>query len=1266
MLSRKTIFVETLLFLTAGCIFAGLLYARKELQTAIIETDILVYGSSLGGTSAAIIAAEQEANVVFAMDTNIMGGQAVESGLSAFDDQRRQWETWGLYDDLQQYLKKKMGKNSKSKFAGLGISVVGLVNSPVDEIAAFFQERVRSNQRITLFTEHTISNFKKKKGQWYQATLTNKQNNRSTRIRFQYLVDGTETGRLFEQTGTPFNIGLDAAEETGEKLALPKEVRDAIVNGTTLNGKTLTGLGNRVQAVASPFILLDRGYPGDFVPFSADTNPCLSPDTTIKSMIVDAKVYRMEQEHCTARIMLAPEFTDTYDVYLVSHGSGFVQSAIASSLWPNNPLVRQLHVQKNKETIHVGAFPLSPERQTILSVSHSAGNPLVEGVLLVKKNMRTAPVVLQKPKALTIPLVHYDVPSVYADIYLTGTNLPMDSAPSIDNKPTSLEATQTTLYIPHISLRDRPSLELPSGLRDSLSSIVIIPTEFDVRPLQFFSGNPDKEIPVEKIPVESTIKNTDQPVREWQFTAQDDGMTVFAIDSPAYQWRLLELWQDEPKQLVKSLIFSLQNVSRNPSPLFTAKLTKGSTYKLRIGLSRGEKWNSFTISADAINHSVSLYTDSPLKAITPHQEQQEGIYDLWAEGALSSSVSCTLERPGMQNNTLQKTITHPQLEYLGKVFLDRSTTLKINENGPTVIAIPNTAVDTYQWSGTLSGESPKLTLTTLPPGIFNVTVTGGPAEASQIYALLEGGSTPVQTLSIPKVKTVIDHRLATETFVSNGRPLTLTFAPSFSQSPITLHFYKKIPNLQDALTFSMISHPLTPFSDRSRISLFFFRNIVSRESVLAGKPEGLLPTHLARKTLGMAVVIDGPNNYAGFQAEDIDSSAVIAASRERSEAFAYWLLYDSALTKQNLNCDPADVVCTPKRTQPVIGLFQDHLSMFPPKPYIREGRRMVAKRMITLNDVGIPIQNCEPTGCPAHCLPLNAKNEECISEEQTPLIFPDALASAGYMVDIHLLFSSKEFYAAVQPLVRALKVSSDFFPLMSDQWRYPFSKPTEVPLSALLPVENTHLIPASHTIGMSQLANGAYRTHVNEMAIGQAVGHLLSYCIEHQLEPSTLTGASLRSLQHTLVERDVLLYPISDSSNPSLSKAVQHLIVEELLSPQIKANSGSYLNAAFPMADYYVSPAADIDQHDSKVIKLFLQESTGKMTYRDLIIALHPNEQKHESISALHAFAVQDGIVDEKHLSLSPEILLGVTPSKEDLYRAAYLLMQPQWTKSSK
>lgn len=1263
MLSRKTIFAETLLFLTVGGIAAGLLYSRKELHIALIETDILVYGSSLGGTSAAIIAAEQGANVVFAMDSDVMGGQAVESGLSAFDDQGRQWETWGLYEDLQNYLKKKTGKTS-NRSAGLGVSVVGLVSSPVDDIAAFFQERIRTNQRITLFTEHTIANFKKKKGRWYQATLTNKLNNQSTRIRFQYLVDGTETGRLFEQTGTPFAIGIDAAEETGEKLALPKEVRDAVVNGKTQSGKTLAGLGNRVQAVASPFILLDRGYPGDFFPFSLDANPCLGTDTTSNSMIADAKVYRMEQEHCTARIMLAPEFADTYDVYLVSHGSGFVQSSVASPLWAATPLARLLHIQKNKETVHVGAFPLSPEHQTILSVSHTSGQPLVEGVLLVKKNMRASPVVLHKPKALTIPLVHYDIPSAYADIYLTGTNLSSDLTPFIDKKPAALETTQTTLYIPHISLRDRPNLELTPDLRNSLSSIVIIPTEFNVRPLRFFSDAPDKEIPVEQIPAESIIKNTDQPVREWQFTAQDDGLTVFSIDSPTYQWRQLELWQDEPKRLVKSLIFSLQNVSRNPSPLFSTMLTKGSAYRLRIGLSRGEQWNSFTVSADAMNHSASLYTDDPSKEISPRQEQQEGIYDLWAEGVLSSSVSWTLERPGAQNKTLQKTITHSQLEYLGKAFLDRSTTLRINKSG-MVLAIPNTDVDTYQWSGTLLGESPKLALASLPPGVFNVTVTGGSAEASQVSVSLEGESTPVQMLSIPAAKTIADHRLAAETFVSNGRPLTLTFAPSFAQSSITLHFYKEIPNLQDALTFTMAAHPLTPLSDRSRTSLFFFRNIVNRESVLAGKPEGFLPSHLARKTLGMSVIIDGPNNYAGFQAEDIDSPAVITASRERSEAFAYWLMYDSALTELNLNCDPADVVCTPKRVRPVIGLFQDRLSLFPPKPYIREGRRMIARRMITLNDIGIPIQNCAPTGCPVHCLPLKANNKECISEEQTPLIFPDALAPVGYMVDVHSLFSSQEFYAIVQPLLRALQVPANFFPLLSDRWRYPFSKPAEVPLSALLPVENTHLLPASHTIGMSQIANGAYRTHVNEMAIGQAVGHLLSYCIEHQLEPSVLTGASLRSLQHTLVERGVLLYPISDSLNPLLSKAVQHLIAEGLLSPQIRGHSGSFNNASYPVADYYVFPAENIDQYDAKIIKLFSQESSGQMTYRDLIVTLHPNEEKHVSASALHALAVHDDIVDEKHLSLTPEMLLDAIPSKGDLYHAAYLLMQSKWAGSS-
>jgi len=1226
-----------------------------------IHTDILIFGSSLGGTSAAIIAAEQGANVILATDEKTVGGQAVESGMSAFDDVGKGWENWGLYADLLTFLRKR-SESPDGYHSGLGQPQVSRIGSTPDDISSFFLERIRKNGRITLLTGHTISDFKKKNGQWYEATLTDIRNNEQKRVRFQYLVDGTMTGRLYEQTQTPFRLGMDTAEETGEKYALPKAVRDAFVSGITLNGKKLGNLGNRVQAVTSPFALLDRGYPGEFIPMPLEGNSCLSPDPNAVSLIAGARVFRMESDSCRARMVLAPEFADTYDVYLVQHGTGSVDMTVTSPLWAKYPLTRQISFQNGQEPVSVGSFPLSDESPTTFSIAPVSGNPFVEGILLVQKNLHTGPVTLQEPRAWDIPLVDNESPSVYADIYLTGSDFPPNQPPSINGKPpSSFEMTSTTIRIPHISLKGRPVLSLPLAIHQTISGIVIIPTAFDLTPLHFSSDTPDKEIQAETLPSTSLLKNTDTTIREWNFTALQDGTTVFSIETTDTQWRQLELWQDQPEQMLKSLAFVPQSNTRNPQPVFSATLRKGAAYRLRIGLAKGvSSWNPFLWSADAIDSSPALFTNSPTKSLTARPPHPEGIYDVWIGGSPSSSASYTLLRPGSPDLNATIPITQNQFQYTGKILLDESTTLKLKETGFSILVMPNTNVDTYQWSGTITDTSSRLTLPPLPPGTYRMIVSGEPLKPAQIFVTLGSGSS-LQTLSLPKASMATDRRLVPETLISTGTPITLRFEPSFAQASLGILLYQEIPNLQSAWSFSMVHHPLMG-KKGAAVPLFPFRNIVSGANVLDGKPAGLLPPSIGRDTLGITLVVNPSNDYAGFRAETIDSSEVVEDSRALSAAYAYWMLNDSALTNANLNCDPASLFCTTKRVHLVIGLFEDKMSMFPPKPYTREGRRLMTKKMITQNDVGASVQNCDATGCPDLCRPVNTQKLFCIPEQQSPTLFPDALAAAGYGIDLHSFVTSTEYFTTVKPLASAMEkqVPSDSLALIRGIWKYSFSKPSEVPLGALLSIENSHLFPASHNIGTSQIANGLYRTHVNELAIGQSVGYLLSYCLEHRIEPQTLTGSLLLSFQHDLIENGVMIYPIADAITANLRKPVQHLVAEGLLVPHVLL-ADSPLQSMVTM-NYMIFPENLLDSQDAKILRLFSQDEVTKITYRNLVLALHPELEHVSNETELHAVAVKDGIVDKQHLAFAPEKYIASTPSKGDLYRTVYLLKRGKWS----
>lgn len=90
---------------------------------------------------------------------------------------------------------------------------------------------------------------------------------------------------------------------------------------------------------------------------------------------------------------------------------------------------------------------------------------------------------------------------------------------------------------------------------------------------------------------------------------------------------------------------------------------------------------------------------------------------------------------------------------------------------------------------------------------------------------------------------------------------------------------------------------------------------------------------------------------------------------------------------------------------------------------------------------------------------------------------------------------------------------------------YAPTKPFQIPLGALIPVETVNLIAAAKNIGTTHITNGAYRLHPTEWAIGEAAGTLAALCVQHHLSPRTVYEQDTYSnqLRLRLSERGVPL-----------------------------------------------------------------------------------------------------------------------------------------------
>ncbi len=123
-------------------------------------------------------------------------------------------------------------------------------------------------------------------------------------------------------------------------------------------------------------------------------------------------------------------------------------------------------------------------------------------------------------------------------------------------------------------------------------------------------------------------------------------------------------------------------------------------------------------------------------------------------------------------------------------------------------------------------------------------------------------------------------------------------------------------------------------------------------------------------------------------------------------------------------------------------------------PYIRESRRIKALKTIVEQDV-------------------SAKTNTKLPRVE------HSVGVGSYHIDLHITTRSHTFF-------------------------YDHTWPFEIPLEALIPEKKTNLLPACKNIGTTHLTNGCFRLHPVEWNIGEAVGHLVDYCLKNQLNPHQL------------------------------------------------------------------------------------------------------------------------------------------------------------------
>jgi FAD dependent oxidoreductase len=231
-----------------------------------------------------------------------------------------------------------------------------------------------------------------------------------------------------------------------------------------------------------------------------------------------------------------------------------------------------------------------------------------------------------------------------------------------------------------------------------------------------------------------------------------------------------------------------------------------------------------------------------------------------------------------------------------------------------------------------------------------------------------------------------------------------------------------------------------------------------------------------------AVINVGSNDFHDESwLEHPEPESVLARARELTAAYLYWLQTEAPRDEGGFGYP--ELRPLPECTGTPDGIAQ--------APYVREGRRLRAAVTVTECDL----------------------SEACQSGARARA-FRDSVGLGGYAIDIHQCAGSSA-PGVWQP-----------------------ARPYQIPLGALVTPALRNFAVAGKGIGVSHIANGAYRLHPEEWVIGEAAAHLSAFVISRNISP-LLEGRLLFDFQRLLIKSGTALYWFDDLpfDNPGFESA---------------------------------------------------------------------------------------------------------------------------------
>ncbi|MEW5801769.1 MAG: FAD-dependent oxidoreductase [bacterium] len=209
-----------------------------------LSTDILIVGGGLGGCAAALAATRRNFHVIMTEQTDWIGGQATQQGLSSLDE--HEWiESFGrtrsygeFRNRIRDHYRKRYPLTPQArarKYLNPGDGLVSKLCFEPKVALAVLQDMLSlavRDDRLVLFL-NTRPKGADVDGNYVRAIhLMNEAEGKEMLVRAKYFIDATELGDLLPLTGTEWVSGSESKDETEEHHA-PERARPANMEAVT-------------------------------------------------------------------------------------------------------------------------------------------------------------------------------------------------------------------------------------------------------------------------------------------------------------------------------------------------------------------------------------------------------------------------------------------------------------------------------------------------------------------------------------------------------------------------------------------------------------------------------------------------------------------------------------------------------------------------------------------------------------------------------------------------------------------------------------------------------------------------------------------------------------------------------------------------------------------------------------------------------------------------------------------------------------------------